>query len=141
MLMIDIDHFKKVNDTFGHQTGDVVLKGVAGCIAGHVRSCDRAYRYGGEEMAVLLPGADEAAAARTAERLRRAVAELAFTAEDGRPVPVTISIGVCGASDDLADPGDFIARADQALYHAKEAGREPAPGARAPRAGRAAARP
>jgi len=124
LLMIDIDHFKKVNDTFGHQTGDVVLKGVAVCIAGHVRSCDRAYRYGGEEMSVLLPGADEAAAARTAERLRRSVAELSFAAEDGRPVPVTISIGLCEATGGRADPDELIARADQALYHSKESGRD-----------------
>ncbi len=124
LLMLDIDHFKKVNDSFGHLTGDVVLKGVAGCLAARVRACDRAYRYGGEEMSVLLPGADEAAAARTAERLRRAVAELSFTAEDGRPVPVTISIGLCSATDDLGDPEEFIGRADQALYHSKETGRD-----------------
>jgi diguanylate cyclase (GGDEF)-like protein len=126
LLMIDIDHFKAVNDTHGHQTGDVVLKGVAACLAGHVRACDRAYRYGGEEMAVLLPGADGTAAARTAERLRRAVARQSFTAENGAPVPVTISVGLAeaaAAGAEVASPENMIERADQALYHSKEAGR------------------
>jgi len=124
LLMLDLDHFKRVNDTYGHPTGDVVLRGVAECIAGHVRACDRAYRYGGEELAVLLPGADEAAAARTAERLRRAVAELHLAAEDGTAVPVTVSLGVCGRGAEAADPEELIARADQALYFSKEHGRD-----------------
>jgi diguanylate cyclase (GGDEF)-like protein len=124
LLMIDIDHFKRVNDAHGHLTGDVVLKGVAGCLAAHVRGEDRAYRYGGEEMAVLLPGADEAAAARTAERLRRAVAELEFHADDGAAVPVTISVGLTNGAQAAADPDEFITRADQALYFSKESGRD-----------------
>jgi diguanylate cyclase (GGDEF)-like protein len=126
LLMVDIDHFKRVNDTYGHPTGDTVLKAVAGCLAEHVRSCDRAYRYGGEEMTVLLPGADEAAAGRTAERLRRAVAALEPVAEDGRTVPVTISLGVTdlGTGAPPADVDELIARADQALYFSKQSGRD-----------------
>jgi diguanylate cyclase (GGDEF)-like protein len=125
LLMVDIDHFKVVNDTHGHLTGDVVLKAVAACLAAHVRSCDRAYRYGGEEMAVLLPGADEAAAGRTAERLRKAVAGLELSAESGAPVPVTISLGITD-TDCAPPPGDaeeIISRSDQALYFSKQSGR------------------
>jgi len=125
LLMMDIDHFKAVNDNHGHLTGDVILKRVAGCLASHIRSCDRAYRYGGEEMAVLLPGADERAAGRTAERLRRAVARLEMISEEGRPVPVTISIGLAdlGQGEPPGDSEEFIGRADQALYFSKESGR------------------
>jgi len=125
LLMIDIDHFKNVNDTYGHLTGDVILKGVAGCLVSLIRSCDRAYRYGGEEMAVLLPDADEPAAGRTAERLRRAVARLEPVAEDGTVVPVTISIGVTDltATAPPPDEEEMISRADQALYFSKHSGR------------------
>jgi diguanylate cyclase (GGDEF)-like protein len=125
LLMMDIDHFKAVNDTHGHLTGDVVLKGVASCLASHIRSCDRAYRYGGEEVAVLLPGADEGAAGRTAERLRRAVSALELVSESGEPVPVRISVGLAdiGKFEPPADVEELIGRADQALYFSKESGR------------------
>jgi diguanylate cyclase (GGDEF)-like protein len=125
LLMIDIDHFKAVNDTHGHLTGDVILKGVAGCLASHIRSCDRAYRYGGEEMVVVLPGAEEGTAGRTAERLRRAVARLEMVSEVGKPVPVAISIGLADLNQgDLPAGGEeLIGRADQALYFSKESGR------------------
>jgi diguanylate cyclase (GGDEF)-like protein len=125
LLMADIDHFKVVNDTHGHLTGDTVLKGVADCLASQIRSCDRAYRYGGEEMVVLLPGADEAAAGRTAERLRKAVARLEVLSEAGEPVPVRISVGLTDLTA-VPAPGDvdeMIGRADQALYFSKESGR------------------
>jgi diguanylate cyclase (GGDEF)-like protein len=125
LLMMDIDHFKAVNDTHGHLTGDTVLKAVAACVSAQVRSCDRAYRYGGEEMAVLLPGADEAAAGRTAERLRKAVAGLELSAESGAPVPVTISIGVTDTvcAPPPGDAEEMVSRSDQALYFSKESGR------------------
>jgi diguanylate cyclase (GGDEF)-like protein len=125
LLMVDIDHFKAVNDTHGHLTGDAVLKCVAGCLVSQVRACDRAYRYGGEEMAVLLPAADEAAAGRTAERLRRAVAALELTSEAGQPVPVRISVGLAelGEGESAIDVQEMISRADQALYFSKESGR------------------
>lgn len=123
--MCDIDHFKAVNDKHGHLTGDSVLRAVATCLASHVRSCDRAYRYGGEEMAVLLPGADEGAAGRTAERLRRAIARLELISEAGQPVPVTISLGIADVAigEPPSDIEEMISRADQALYFSKESGR------------------
>jgi diguanylate cyclase (GGDEF)-like protein len=125
LLMVDIDHFKAVNDKHGHLTGDSVLRAVATCLASHVRSCDRAYRYGGEEMAVLLPGADEGAAGRTAERLRRAIARLELISEAGQPVPVTISLGIADVAigEPPSDIEEMISRADQALYFSKESGR------------------
>ncbi len=125
LLMLDIDHFKAVNDTHGHPTGDVILKGVADCLRAHIRSCDRAYRYGGEEMAVLLPDADETAAGRTAERLRRAVAGLKMCSENGAPVPVRVSVGLTDltTAEQPANGDEMISRADQALYFSKESGR------------------
>jgi len=149
LLMVDIDHFKAVNDTHGHLTGDAVLKGVAGCLRAHIRSCDRAYRYGGEEMAVLLPSAEEGAAGRTAERLRRAVAGLEMFSEAGARVSVAVSIGLTDltAVEPPADGEEMISRADQALYFSKESGRNrssvwrPAGPLAFPRGGRSGRRP
>ncbi len=125
VLMMDIDHFKAVNDNHGHLTGDIILKAVAESISSHIRGCDRAYRYGGEEMSVLLPGADEAAAGRTAERLRRAIAKLDMVSEAGKPVPITVSIGIYDLTHGRhpSNSKEMISRADQALYFSKENGR------------------
>ncbi len=124
LLMFDIDHFKKVNDTWGHLTGDRVLKGVAKTLMKSLRADDVAYRYGGEELAVALPNATVAKAAQAAERIRAAVAEEEFFAEDGTRVPVTISIGVAGLTPDVRTPDALIARADAALYASKRNGRD-----------------
>lgn len=129
LIMVDVDHFKKVNDTYGHVTGDKVLQGVAEILRKKVRG-GSAYRYGGEEMAVLLPKADLAAAARAAERLRAAV-----EARKIAGIRVTASFGVAQWDPSMADPAAFVERADQALYRAKEAGRNRVETAPAPAAG------
>lgn len=114
-LMIDLDYFKNINDRFGHQTGDLVLRGVARCLAEAVRDEDTVGRLGGEEFGVLLPGLETAAAVRVAHRLRRAVA-------DSHPGghAVTASLGVASGAADL---DALLARADECLYAAKGAGR------------------
>jgi len=127
-LMIDVDHFKAVNDRFGHLVGDDVLRGVARRIGAEVRGSDVAARYGGEEFVILLPGADARAGAVLAERIRARVADRPFDIGGGRaPLPVTVSIGVADLMPDAAGDHDaaarLIARADAALYEAKAAGR------------------
>lgn len=117
LIMVDVDHFKKVNDTHGHVTGDKVLKGVAEILKKKVRG-GSAYRYGGEEMAVLLPKADLEGASQVAERLRAAI-----EAHKIAGVKVTASFGVAQCEPALADPPAFVEKADQALYKAKEGGR------------------
>jgi len=117
LIMVDVDHFKKVNDTHGHVTGDKVLKGVAEILKKKVRG-GSAYRYGGEEMAVLLPKADLDGAAQVAERLRAAI-----EAHKIAGVKVTASFGVAQFEVGLSDPPAFVEKADQALYKAKESGR------------------
>ncbi|MCX7806507.1 MAG: GGDEF domain-containing protein [Planctomycetota bacterium] len=123
LLMFDIDHFKKINDTWGHLTGDKVLKGVAKTLLKSLRANDAAYRYGGEELAVALPNTTVARAAQAAERIRAAIAAEEFFAGDGTRVPVTISIGVADIAPDIRTPEALIARADAALYASKRGGR------------------
>jgi diguanylate cyclase (GGDEF)-like protein len=123
ILMIDIDHFKRLNDRYGHATGDRVLTAVAGAIAAGVRAEDTPSRYGGEEFAVLLRRASAEQAIEVGERIRRAVVRL-HPASLGIDEPVTVSIGVAVAgSGDIAIPG-LVERADQALYRAKRLGRD-----------------
>src|SRR5436190_1724431 len=117
LIMVDVDHFKKVNDTHGHVTGDRVLQGVAEILKKKVRG-GSAYRYGGEEMAVLLPKADLAGAVQVAERLRAGIEVHKIAG-----VKVTASFGVAQYEPGLADPPAFVEKADQALYKAKEGGR------------------
>jgi len=123
MILLDIDHFKKFNDRFGHQAGDAVLKGVAAALKGAVRSFDIAARYGGEEFAVILPETTEEAAREVAERIRRSVAMYPFASEDGKSVRVTVSVGVATAPENGSTPAALIKQADAALYHSKEEGR------------------
>ena len=122
VLMLDSDHFKRVNDTFGHATGDNVLRHLAVLMQKGLRKVDIAGRVGGEEFAIILPGADLPAAEVFAERLRKKVAGTPMAQED-IAIPLTVSIGVTGmkASDTSAD--DALVRADRALYRAKECGR------------------
>ncbi len=124
VVMIDIDFFKKVNDTHGHSFGDAVLKNVAHIVQGSIRAIDLAARYGGEEFCALLPGADLATASQAAERIRAAVAASA-TSYEGRTVGVTISLGAA-QYDPSRDRSakSLIDRADQALYASKQAGRD-----------------
>ncbi|MCP3727453.1 diguanylate cyclase [Paraburkholderia sp. CNPSo 3272] len=131
-LMIDIDHFKRVNDVWGHTVGDEVLRHLAGVTTAVVRPPDLVARFGGEEFCVLLPNASADDAARVAERIRLAVAQTAFTpgqAELRRFAPgseiwITVSIGVAEmVSDNCPDLESLVAVADQRLYAAKEGGR------------------
>ena len=122
VIMVDLDHFKVINDTFGHQAGDRVLRDTAEILRVTVRPSDSAYRYGGEEFCIVLPGADAATAAQVAERIRAAVAGHAFDVGRDAPHAATASLGVAAAS--RGDPEDLIRRADAALYEAKAAGRD-----------------
>jgi diguanylate cyclase (GGDEF)-like protein len=116
LVMLDVDHFKAFNDRHGHQAGDDALVAVAGVLGEVARAEDRACRVGGEEFAVLLPGADEAAAAAVAERIRASVAE-ARASE-----PLTVSLGVAATRGEQ-DAAALFALADERLYAAKQAGR------------------
>ncbi len=122
LVMIDVDHFKKYNDTHGHPAGDAALQAVAVTLNSHLRGHDIAARYGGEEFVVLLPDTTVAAARKTAERLREAVAATAIR-QEGQPLPgVTASFGL--AHLEAPQDGDaLLATADAALYRAKLAGR------------------
>jgi len=123
LLMLDIDHFKHVNDTHGHQAGDTILKGLSELLNHQARVIDRVCRYGGEEIAVVLPETDSAAAADIAERLRASVETQPFDINTGAPVRITVSIGVASwpLHGDGADT--LVAAADAALYAAKRSGR------------------
>lgn len=122
LVLVDIDRFKHVNDTFGHQVGDEVLKQVGAALQGEIRTVDLCARYGGEEMALLLPQTDLAGACQLAERLRRAVVDRPAEV-GGRSIPVTISLGVSSYPDGARDRDELFAAADRALYGAKRAGR------------------
>ncbi|WPC03271.1 sensor domain-containing diguanylate cyclase [Pseudomonas benzenivorans] len=122
LVMFDIDHFKRVNDGFGHPAGDKVIQGVAKLVQAQVRNTDTAGRYGGEEFAVLLPDTDVEGAKLFAERLRQSVAAMTVN-HDGQSIPVTISLGVADLSARSNDYQQFIEWADHALYAAKQGGR------------------
>jgi diguanylate cyclase (GGDEF)-like protein len=120
-IMLDIDHFKQVNDRYGHQVGDQVIRAVAQRVRGILRATDRFGRYGGEEFVVLMR--DQIAdPADVGERLRRAVADGAIETDAG-PLPITVSVGVCVFDPSRADLGGTIDRADAALYRSKQCGR------------------
>lgn len=125
VVMLDLDHFKQVNDCFGHQAGDQTLQAVAGLLHENLRTTDVSARFGGEELVVLLPDTEGAGAAAVAERLRRAVARLVL-ATDGGPLSLTASFGVAAATGDELAIGlePLIARADEACYGAKGRGRD-----------------
>ncbi|MCW9088731.1 MAG: diguanylate cyclase [Gammaproteobacteria bacterium] len=124
LLMVDIDHFKRVNDTYGHLTGDAVLRQVAKTITECARENDVVGRYGGEEIIVLLPETRADGALVFAERLRQQVMEQRTASEGGdEQVQVTVSVGVACCPTDAGDETALIAAADKALYQAKESGR------------------
>jgi diguanylate cyclase (GGDEF)-like protein len=120
-LLIDVDHFKSVNDTRGHPVGDMVLAAIAGTLAGTIRDTDLVGRYGGEEFMVLAPQTSLAQGGLLGERLRKGV-ESQKTSEPDFPL-VTVSIGVASTEQTMASPEDLVALADGALYRAKRAGR------------------
>ncbi|MGH3390980.1 MAG: GGDEF domain-containing protein [Actinomadura sp.] len=123
LLLIDIDHFKRVNDTHGHLVGDQVLLALATTLRGQLRPYDVIGRFGGEEFVVLLPSTDTIEACRVAERLRGRVGRLAVPAEEGM-VRVTVSVGVALFRTHGHDLIELLASADLALYRAKESGRD-----------------
>ncbi|MBN9525670.1 MAG: diguanylate cyclase [Alphaproteobacteria bacterium] len=124
LLALDLDHFKTVNDRFGHPVGDGVLRHVAEIIAAGVRSCDRVARLGGEEFAVLLPETRPADAMILAERLRRAVSGRPAEIPPAGAIQVTVSVGCVGLTREDETIETVMARADRALYVAKAAGRD-----------------
>ena len=119
VLMIDLDHFKAVNDQHGHPAGDEVLRGVAEAVRESLRQHDIPGRYGGEEFGVLLPGSDAASAEAIAERVRRKIEWASFAGE----LKITASIGCAAIHANDLFPASLVARADRALYEAKAAGR------------------
>ncbi len=122
VLILDIDHFKKINDKYGHETGDIAIKTVAQACAEHSRSHDMVARIGGEEFCILLPYTNEQTAYDIAEKLRSIISNTPVTTLDG-DVCMTISIGVSVVGSDDDDHTVALKRADQNLYRAKNAGR------------------
>ena len=122
LIMFDLDHFKSVNDTYGHLAGDYVLKHLAGVIKNRIRREDVLARYGGEEFAIILPEIDHQHALVFAEKIRRLVERTSFNFEN-TALPITISVGVSTATADVAGPDELIRLADEKLYEAKAAGR------------------
>lgn len=123
-ILFDIDHFKAVNDTHGHDVGDIVLKEVAGRVSRNLRNFDTVARYGGEEFVIVMPDASLEAAALVADRVRQQIASEPFDAPGpAEPLTITISLGVAMTQDPAAHPDDLLRNADRALYDAKRAGR------------------
>jgi diguanylate cyclase (GGDEF)-like protein len=128
--MLDIDHFKNVNDTYGHAAGDAVLRELAQRIESQVRVSDIAARYGGEEFVVLLPATEIESGTLLAERVRKAVSASPIEIGRGNSITITASIGLASIApirdiDDLKTAGEsLLARADVALYSAKSSGRD-----------------
>jgi two-component system cell cycle response regulator len=123
-LIFDIDHFKAVNDTYGHDIGDEVLREFAGRIAANVRGIDLACRYGGEEFVVVMPDTDVRAACEVAERLRKSVETTSFAiSRTPHKLSITISIGIAESNGTADSAAALLHRADQALYSAKHEGR------------------
>jgi len=122
VLMIDVDHFKRVNDNHGHTTGDHVLRHISGLMRQTLRRVDTLGRIGGEEFAVILPGAELSAAQGFAERVRKKIAD-SPALYDNQPIPLAISVGVTEISPGDASADKVLMRADRALYRAKEGGR------------------
>jgi two-component system cell cycle response regulator len=121
LLMLDIDHFKQINDRYGHAAGDCVLRQLADLLQGSSRSIDLFFRYGGEEFAAVLTNADRRVALQIGERIRALVEKNAFVWEEQR-IPLTLSVGVAVAGND-SDSQTLIQAADAALYQAKADGR------------------
>jgi len=123
VIMADLDHFKKVNDTYGHMTGDAVLRMAAKRMLAAFRNYDAVGRYGGEEFLIVLPGCDNRCAAVSAERLRLCIGKEAMDTPEGM-IPVTISLGIAASwKEKRLDVTSIVQNADAALYRAKEKGR------------------
>jgi diguanylate cyclase (GGDEF)-like protein len=123
VIMFDADRFKAVNDTYGHDVGDTVLRGIAAAAARTLRDVDVLGRIGGEEFAAVLPQANAGQAMNVAERLRAEIAAQRIDIGTDAPISVTVSIGVCAGDPASAGLDDMLKAADQALYTAKQNGR------------------
>jgi diguanylate cyclase (GGDEF)-like protein len=122
LLMVDIDNFKKINDTYGHPAGDAILKDVGRCILSAVRDDDMGFRYGGEEFSVILPRSSVKAGKAVAERMRSLIEHFPFKA-DHHILQVTVSIGIASWPESAENIRDIIIEADKALYEAKRSGK------------------
>lgn len=122
-ILIDIDHFKQVNDTYGHQSGDEVLKQLSNVIWHCCRSVDIVSRNGGEEFSIILPACSKNQAGETAERIRSAVEFRKFILPDGSKINVTVSLGVSSYRETTENQQNLIEQADHCLYQAKATGR------------------
>jgi two-component system cell cycle response regulator len=135
VMMLDIDHFKPVNDTYGHASGDEVLKAVAQRVSGGIRDFDLLARYGGEEFVVIMPSTPAEDSMMVAERLRRIIEAEPFEVTGNEtPVVITASIGVATTTDPTETAEALLGRADTALYKAKDGGRNQVRSAEAPEA-------
>lgn len=123
LVMFDLDHFKAINDTHGHPSGDTVLRSIAERIIGMLRPCDAFGRIGGEEFALLLPEIGKIAGLRVADRVRNAIAATPIALEHGLKIQVSASFGVAALREELNSPEDWMRWADQPLYRAKRNGR------------------
>lgn len=123
VLMLDIDHFKHVNDTYGHQTGDVILKSLSGLLVKQARAVDRVCRYGGEEFTVILPETETPMAMQIAERLRTEVERQPFDIGGGKTINIAVSIGVATYPQQASSLEGLVKATDVALYAAKQGGR------------------
>ena len=122
LVLFDIDHFKKVNDRYGHQAGDKCLREITGRIRPSLRECDFLARYGGEEFVMILPGTSEDDAFKAAEKVRNLIEKTRFVYQ-GAEVPVTISLGLTQVKPTDQDPDMLFKRVDNAMYQAKKGGR------------------
>ena len=122
LIMLDIDHFKNINDTYGHQVGDDVIRAVAKVILDNLRATDFSGRYGGEEFSLVLIDSDQQNSFQLAERLRKKIEQTAVPLPDGE-VFVTVSLGVAGWKPEMSEYAQWIEQADQALYESKRNGR------------------
>lgn len=123
LLLIDIDHFKTVNDTYGHKSGDEALKQLSSIFKEQMRMYDLVARYGGEEFAILLPRTDRKSGEQIANRILRAVEKKPIRIEDDQNIHITVSIGMSDRTTPYKDFSSMISKADEALYHAKDQGR------------------
>ena len=122
LVMFDIDHFKSVNDTYGHQCGDFILRQVANAALQTFRKTDTVFRYGGEEFAVILTETDINQSIIPLERFRKTVQTLGLNYQ-GQEVNITVSIGACQLTSEMATKEEFLQKTDEALYEAKNSGR------------------
>ncbi|MEY3774205.1 MAG: hypothetical protein RLZZ129_985 [Verrucomicrobiota bacterium] len=124
LVLVDIDHFKRVNDQHGHPAGDEDLREIARRLLGAVRGNDQVARIGGEEFAVTMPGTPKQAAAAVARRLSESVRSRPIVVREGLELPITLSVGVANHPADVSAKADIVMAADKALYEAKTAGRD-----------------